>query len=986
LFFIFAGFFFFFLHAPQKISNTPRRPLPPPRQSADYAAVALRLIFPTTSAEYPEAFSPAQAFVPLSYPLPLFILFIFLYFLFSLLSRCGVNQMMKSLSTREWKAGHRRNSSSGGATAATPVPTHSVSSPSSSKLTQVLTHHASSPSRQPLAAASSSTSPSTATAAASTKHLCALAAGALSFHVLASVLQEHIFHLPGFTNVLLLSFGETLCTTVLVALQLVWLWWRRRGADEDDDQGRHNPREKEGCVDSSVEVSTSSRRVVAAVHCRHLARTLQHIFHLSSVEMYWYVRIAILMSCSLYLTNQTSLLLSYPLQVIFKSSKLLCMIVVRRWWMRTLDQDGQSMVLSEASESDGATSPPSPYPPRLQEQQLSSRSRNVIVRARGGGEAEEAHHVPSSHTVHRTAAPQDSARAAQSRHTSRHHGSLTPPSADTPYAPVPSAQWKPTTPTIAVVAATPSYADENGFAARECRAEDDATISTSAAASSVAAREGVIHVPAVSCSPASHRSFRGGRLGAGSGSRCCSLAAFQRWAGVPARVLCSVREGKHVSARLVRSLQVWRGWGVTALRAARSVGRSLRTTFSTRHGAAACLRACLRCVRGSLLDGELQACTVIVLGLILFTYASQVGDTASTSTDAATVTGGAGIGVGDDGLDGVRWQQGSTHATLVVSPVLHNEAHKTDLDAGLMNTHPEVTAAAALLLEQQQRLPTTAMTTPSSTPLLFHPWRAVMTYAVWVTTLIGVSGVMLSNLIDAVIYVLEEVYCFQTAGSNSSSSSGGAASSAASAHKDSPSSSLPPPFTQRLDAPTPASESKSSSPLPLATQVSSPHQADICVVTKTEPPTSPLPPPPSHHHRTPATSQEVLFMLNGIATFIYGGCLTLSWLTTSRSVKISPASSVQPTPAFPLFMFVLLVALASVTSLIGTLFLLAIVAEYTGVTAVVVTNLRKTLTILLSFMLYGRRFTPTHAIGLTGVMGGVVWNEMLRRQRTGVQS
>lgn len=140
-------------------------------------------------------------------------------------------------------------------------------------------------------------------------------------------------------------------------------------------------------------------------------------------------------------------------------------------------------------------------------------------------------------------------------------------------------------------------------------------------------------------------------------------------------------------------------------------------------------------------------------------------------------------------------------------------------------------------------------------------------------------------------------------------------------------------------------------------------------------------------------------MLNGIATLLYGGSLLVPRLTgfggpgamesagmTTSTTNTTSTAAIKGANAesFSFVTFVVLIVLASVTSLVGTLCLLAIVAEYTGVMAVVVTSLRKTLTILLSFVLYGRPFTLMHATGLLGVMGGVVWNELLRRQRKGV--
>eukprot|EP00760_Papus_ankaliazontas_P012135 PhM_4_TR1519/c0_g1_i1/m.103047/K15277/SLC35B3, PAPST2; solute carrier family 35 (adenosine 3'-phospho 5'-phosphosulfate transporter), member B3 len=108
-----------------------------------------------------------------------------------------------------------------------------------------------------------------------------LAGGVLVFHVLNSVLQEGVLHLPGFHHEVLLSFLQTLCVTIFSYFQF---------------RGQQEPR-----------------------------RTPLHI----------YAALSVVASMSVVLTNKGSILLNYPTQVIFKSSKLLFVMVLRAIFMRS---------------------------------------------------------------------------------------------------------------------------------------------------------------------------------------------------------------------------------------------------------------------------------------------------------------------------------------------------------------------------------------------------------------------------------------------------------------------------------------------------------------------------------------------------------------------------------------------------------------------------------------------------------------------------
>lgn len=108
-----------------------------------------------------------------------------------------------------------------------------------------------------------------------TKRLAQLAAGVLVFHVLNSILQEAVFHLPGFDHSLMLSFLQTGCIAAFALLD-----FKR-----------------------SKEVRKTPLRT--------------------------YFFLSLFSTVSVILTNEASHLLNYPTQVIFKSSKLLFVMSLR---------------------------------------------------------------------------------------------------------------------------------------------------------------------------------------------------------------------------------------------------------------------------------------------------------------------------------------------------------------------------------------------------------------------------------------------------------------------------------------------------------------------------------------------------------------------------------------------------------------------------------------------------------------------------------
>jgi solute carrier family 35 (adenosine 3'-phospho 5'-phosphosulfate transporter), member B3 len=110
-----------------------------------------------------------------------------------------------------------------------------------------------------------------------TTRLAQLALGVLVFHVLNSILQEAVFHLPGFNHSLMLSFLQT------------------------------------GCI--------------AAFALLDFSRTSET----RKTPLKTYFFLSLFSTVSVILTNEASHLLNYPTQVIFKSSKLLFVMTLRHF-------------------------------------------------------------------------------------------------------------------------------------------------------------------------------------------------------------------------------------------------------------------------------------------------------------------------------------------------------------------------------------------------------------------------------------------------------------------------------------------------------------------------------------------------------------------------------------------------------------------------------------------------------------------------------
>ena len=122
--------------------------------------------------------------------------------------------------------------------------------------------------------------PSSAVAAASTGRLLQMALMVLVFHVGNSILQEAVFHLPGFRFTILMGVLQTACVTCFAYLD-----FKRQG---------------------------SVRRAPWAV----------------------YICLSVFSTASTILTNEASHRVNYPTQVIFKSSKLLFVMALRAFALR----------------------------------------------------------------------------------------------------------------------------------------------------------------------------------------------------------------------------------------------------------------------------------------------------------------------------------------------------------------------------------------------------------------------------------------------------------------------------------------------------------------------------------------------------------------------------------------------------------------------------------------------------------------------------
>ncbi|KAG5508420.1 hypothetical protein JIQ42_08161 [Leishmania sp. Namibia] len=895
-----------------------------------------------------------------------------------------------------------------------------------------------------------------------TRRLCALAAGVLIFHLLASALQETIFHLPGFSNVLLLSCGETLCTTVLVGLLLVWGWCHQlpgRAASEHHglrDRSTATAAGKEtveatlhetlakpahrldgtsnepGCNSGSA--TPCSQEVFCEAehrppgHHRSLARgdhgsvftravdalpvavtartgtadgaepstptpsavhdappagsaswrsTIRDVFHPSTVSLYWYVRIAVLLSCSLYLTNRTSFFLSYALQVIFKSSKLLCMIVVHRWWVHDSHEEAAPDSGHELDSGDGAPNGDGSSEPRAAAAVAGITERHPSDEAqRRGGRCSLLPSTPPPDAVVVDVSPPAGQALAPSH----------------PLEEDQTRSWW----------GAPRYS--SGSRRRSCwwwsrcwhqQRVDDVS-----------------------------------RWGARRGWSCASYLAQ----------CCALRSAKSIGDERAQNPA---STGLRRLIYHNSGSDGAPSAFEMLRVAGAWLA---RQLRRRWQDTELMACIIIVVGLISFTYASQLDVRVATGPSDAKKGPAAFSKAVIERYIFLRRLRGHSAAPFTGEhSVSAGVADSLNIDTGLAEGRASLPLQASSL---------------SASPSLLQSITAVVSClsAPWLVTLIGVAGVLTSNTLDCIIYVLEEVYCFHATAQSSSRGRVRAHKHERAvqgrAHPESGAPHGAVPLQHRAFHPP-------HSLLPCRVPSSSRMRASVTAPSKRHVVSAPSATERPASAPVPASSEELLFMVNGIATLLYAGGLSASWLCDRFSLSLQSITSANMVPTvleaeggvvgaltaaeaqqlvacehlvvlsgsagsasipiecaalmarqrqlqrlsfmsawpssaalsapqlpstegFPLYFFWALIALASVTSLMGTLCLLRIVAEFTGVMAIIVTSVRKALTVLLSFVLYRRRFTLLHSVGLAGVMGGAVWYELQRRRRRGV--
>lgn len=81
--------------------------------------------------------------------------------------------------------------------------------------------------------------------------------------------------------------------------------------------------------------------------------------------------------------------------------------------------------------------------------------------------------------------------------------------------------------------------------------------------------------------------------------------------------------------------------------------------------------------------------------------------------------------------------------------------------------------------------------------------------------------------------------------------------------------------------------------------------------------------------------------------------------------------------------FLGLIVAFSLCNFFGTTFLLNIVSEFGSSTAVVVTSTRKMATVLCSYVIYPKPFTPLHTLGLAGVAVGIYLHDNARKKDGG---
>ena len=187
-----------------------------------------------------------------------------------------------------------------------------------------------------------------------TKRLLFLAAGVLLFHVMNSVLQEAVFHLPGFSHTVALTFLQTSGIAFFAFLELQFRL-RVEHANRERQRIMGTNRSE---LTSVVPVETESMDVGVIVtspmvSTEHVSEPpaptpyrLGPFFFEKKVPWRTYLLLSVLSTVSAILTNVASYLLNYPTQVVFKSSKLL-FVMSLRVMLRMTSKKSSSQIVRE---------------------------------------------------------------------------------------------------------------------------------------------------------------------------------------------------------------------------------------------------------------------------------------------------------------------------------------------------------------------------------------------------------------------------------------------------------------------------------------------------------------------------------------------------------------------------------------------------------------------------------------------------------------
>ena len=130
----------------------------------------------------------------------------------------------------------------------------------------------------------------------------------LVFHLLNSVLQEAVFHIPGFNHTVLVSFFQALGVALFALLEM-YINSSTAGG------GARNLK-----TDDSISTPSSGMVPSSTVFCGFISKR---------ASLKTYIMLSVFATVSVVLTNRASHLLNYATQVVFKSSKLFFVMLLR---------------------------------------------------------------------------------------------------------------------------------------------------------------------------------------------------------------------------------------------------------------------------------------------------------------------------------------------------------------------------------------------------------------------------------------------------------------------------------------------------------------------------------------------------------------------------------------------------------------------------------------------------------------------------------